>query len=39
MPGYTHWVIHESGKFYDPEFGLLEACHPDGKITSFLAIY
>lgn len=27
------------GKFYDPEFGLLEECHPEGRITSFLEIY
>ncbi len=39
MPKYTHWVVHYKGKFYDPEFGLLEECHPDGKITSFLEIY
>lgn len=38
MPDYTHWVLHHHGKYYDPEFGLLDACHPEGRITSFLAI-
>ncbi len=39
MTGYTHWVVHCKGKFYDQEFGLLDACHPNGRITSFLSIY
>lgn len=38
MPKYTHWVIYYDGKYYDPEFGLLDNCHPDGKITSFFTI-
>lgn len=38
MPQYTHWVLYYKGKFYDPEFGVLEKCHPEGKITSFLEI-
>lgn len=37
--GYTHWVLFYHGKYYDPEFGLLDECHPEGRITSFLAIY
>lgn len=39
MPSYTHWVVFYNGKYYDPEFGLLNNPHPNGKITSFLAIY
>lgn len=39
MITYTHWVLHYKGKFYDPEFGVLDDCHPNGKITSFLEIY
>ncbi|WP_243125394.1 DUF1905 domain-containing protein [Clostridium amazonitimonense] len=38
MPKYTHWVLYYKGKFYDPEFGVLDQCHPEGKITSFLEI-
>jgi hypothetical protein len=37
--GYTHWVMFYHDKYYDPEFGLLDQCHPEGRITSFLAIY
>ncbi|MFV0399769.1 MAG: hypothetical protein ACK5LX_04005 [Oscillospiraceae bacterium] len=39
MPTYTHWVVYRDGKYYDPEFGLLSSCHPEGRITSFLAVY
>lgn len=39
MPKYTHWVLYYKGKFYDPEFGVLDECHPEGKITSFLEIH
>lgn len=38
MPEYSHWVIYYYGKYYDPEFGILDECHPDGRITSFLEI-
>jgi len=27
------------GKYYDPEFGLVEGEYTYGKVTSFLAIY
>lgn len=37
--GYTHWLLFKDGKYYDPEFGLIEGEYPHGKITSFLAIY
>lgn len=36
--GYTHWTLLCDGKYYDPEFGLIEGEYPYGKITSFLAI-
>ncbi|WP_154439313.1 hypothetical protein [Tissierella pigra] len=39
MPDYTYWVLHFKGIFYDPEFGIFEKCHPDGKITSYLEIH
>jgi hypothetical protein len=38
MPTYTHWLLYYKGKFYDPEFGVLDECHPEGEITSFLEI-
>ena len=37
--GYTHWALLYDGKYYDPEFGVIEGGYPHGKITSFLAIY
>lgn len=37
--GYTHWTLLYDGKYYDPEFGLIEGEYTHGKITSFLAIY
>lgn len=37
--GYTHWTLLYNGKYYDPEFGLVEGEYTYGKITSFLGIY
>ena len=37
--GYTHWVVWFDGKYFDPEFGMIEGEYPYGKITSFLGIY
>lgn len=37
--GYTHWTLLCKGKYYDPEFGLIEGEYTFGKITSFLGIY
>lgn len=36
--GYTHWALLYNGKYYDPEFGLIEGEYTIGKITSFLGI-
>ena len=37
--GYNHWSLLYDGKYYDPEFGIIEGEYTLGKITSFLAIY
>lgn len=37
--GYTYWTLLRDGKYYDPEFGLIDGEYSHGKITSFLAIY
>lgn len=37
--GYTHWTLLYDGKYYDPEFGLIDGEYAYGKITSFLGIY
>ena len=34
-----HFIFFYDGKYYDPEFGLVEGEYKHGKITSFLAIY
>ena len=37
--GYTHWTLLFDGKYYDPEFGVIEGEYTHGKITSFLGIF
>lgn len=37
--GYTHWALLYGGKYYDPEFGLIEGEYSHGRVTSFLGIY
>ena len=37
--GYTHWTVFYEGKYFDPEFGIIEGDYTHGKITSFLGIY
>lgn len=39
FPTYGHWVVHYNGKFYDPEFGLLDQCVQHGRIGSYLSVY
>ena len=35
---FPRWVLLHGGKYYDPEFGVIEGEHPYGRITSFLGI-
>ncbi|WP_346928948.1 hypothetical protein [Clostridium sp.] len=39
FPNYGHWVVHYNGKFYDPEFGLMDECAPNGRIGAYLSVY
>ncbi len=39
LPKYGHWVLYYKGKYYDPEFGLLEERYPKERIQSYLEIY
>ncbi len=39
LPKYSHWVLFYDGKYYDPEFGLLEELYPKAKIQSYLEIF
>lgn len=36
--GYPHWVLFYEGKYYDPEFGVIEGEYSRGRITSFFEI-
>lgn len=38
MPKYGHWVLYYDGKYYDPEFGLMETLHPKARIQFYLEI-
>ena len=39
LPGYSHWILYSDGKYYDPEFGLMEELHPKARIQSYLEIF
>lgn len=39
FPDYVHWVVHYHGKFYDPEFGILDECVSHEMIESYLLVY
>jgi len=38
FPTYDHGVLYFRGKFYDPEFGVLDECAPGGVIVEFIEI-
>lgn len=39
LPGYSHWILYYDGKYYDPEFGLMEELYPKARIQSYLEIF
>lgn len=39
LPKYGHWILYYDGKYYDPEFGLMEELYPKARIQSYLEIY
>ena len=39
LPGYSHWVLYYDGKYYDPEFGVMEELYPKARIQSYLEIF
>lgn len=39
FPTYGHWVVHYHGKFYDPEFGLLDECVTNARIGEYLEVF
>ncbi len=39
LPKYSHWILYYDGKYYDPEFGLMEELYQKARIQSYLEIY
>jgi len=39
LPGYGHWGIYYKGKYYDPEFGILDECPAQARIFQVWEIY
>lgn len=39
LPKYSHWILYYDGKYYDPEFGLMEELYYKARIQSYLEIF
>lgn len=39
LPKYGHWILYYDGKYYDPEFGLMEKLYHKARIQSYLEIF
>jgi len=39
LPRYSHWVLYYHGKYYDPEFGLMDRLYSKAKIQSYLELF
>lgn len=39
LPKYSHWILYCDGKYYDPEFGLMDELYPKARIQSYLEIF
>ena len=39
LPKYGHWILYYDGKYYDPEFGLMEELYHKARIQSYLEIF
>ena len=35
LPGYGHWSLYYKGKYYDPEFGVLDKLPPQAKLRYY----
>jgi len=38
LPGYGHWSLYYKGKYYDPEFGVLDRLPDNARIVSYWEI-
>lgn len=39
LPRYGHWSLYYKGKYYDPEFGVLDYCPTNAEIHYYWEIY
>ena len=39
LPGYSHWILYYHGKYYDPEFGLMDELYRRAKPQSYLELF
>ena len=39
LPKYAHWILYYDGKYYDPEFGVMEELYQKARIQSYLEIF
>ncbi len=39
LPKYGHWILYYDGKYYDPEFGVMEELNQKARIQSYLEIF
>lgn len=35
LPSYSHWSLYFNGKYYDPEFGILDKCTENSNYKTF----
>ena len=39
LPRYSHWVLYAHGKYYDPEFGLMDELYGKARVQSYLELF
>lgn len=39
LPKYGHWILYYDGKYYDPEFELMDELYHKARIQSYLEIF
>ncbi len=39
LPQYAHWILYCDGKYYAPEFGVMDELYKKARIQSYLEIF
>ena len=39
FPRYSLWVLYDHGKYYDPEFGLMDELYGKARVQSYLELF